>query len=58
MFFCLHDMQKTHIRGLSQKFVDFIHNSNNFLVRDKIITLLITFILSECYGKKSKRCAF
>ena len=41
------------LRGLSQKFVDFIHNSNNFLVRDKIIILLIALIFSEYYGKNS-----
>ena len=41
------------IRELSQKFVDFIHNSNIFLVRDKIITLLLALIFSECCGKNS-----
>ena len=54
---CVHTKIQTRfsqkLRGLSQKFLDFIHNSNNFLVRDKIITLPITLIFSERYGKNS-----
>ena len=51
LYFALH--KHDYVRGLSQKFVDFIHNSNYFLVRDKIVTLLITLIVPECYGKIS-----